>query len=192
MSGIVRTFHTPLRVAQKQLKLIGPVEGLSLLEPSAGLGVVALLAHLQGANVTVIELDSHRHEFLDGLGCFDVCLRADFLALNPRMRWDCIAMSPPAIWGQEILHLAHAMSVMKEKGRLTAILPATTIEGPILSPVVRFADSRVPIHKSEYKHDLGREYEHVTWNSRPPLIIDTSIVRGTDPLSIREHEDRIG
>lgn len=127
-------FFTPSQVAEKlMLHLHNTAEGRSLegmqvLEPSAGEGELVQNLLDRGARVTAIELDG------------DLCQRAlsgfekrwgieviggDFLAFDEGIDdpWaDAVAMNPPFGGGADMDHVSHAYKFLKPGGRLVAIM----------------------------------------------------------------------
>jgi len=120
-------YPTPAGLATTLAAMAAIQPGETVLEPSAGVG--ALIDHLP-------------HEYRDNVTCFEVAklhcdiLRKkgftkvycdDFLSLgkSTSQKWDVILMNPPFSDGRAMEHLKTAMSLLKEGGRLFAILPAS-------------------------------------------------------------------
>ncbi|MFC3109480.1 DUF4942 domain-containing protein [Undibacterium arcticum] len=101
-----------------------------VVEPSAGLG--ALAAFLPPDRTTCIEISPLHCKVLEGKGFATIC--ADFLSWAPAQKVDRICMNPPYGDGRGREHVKHAVSILRESGRLVAILPAglrnkTLVEG---------------------------------------------------------------
>lgn len=114
-------FTPPVLAAQIALKAtIRP--GLTVLEPSAGEGALALAARRLGADVCCIEQDQHCINALLKLG-FPVT-GADFLNVPATAVMDRVLMNPPFTKGQDVAHVMHALQFVKPGGRLVAIMSA--------------------------------------------------------------------
>ncbi len=118
---------TPNHVAMRMAGYIGNMEGLDILEPSAGTGNLAAAAILNGASderLTLVEM----HCTLAGLlkGHANV-VNADFLEWSrgegSRHQFDAVLMNPP--FKKVRQHVAAARSLLKPGGRLVAIVPTT-------------------------------------------------------------------
>jgi predicted RNA methylase len=126
-------FFTPLALAKDVVKK-ADVAGKTVLEPSAGLGALALEAVRHEARaVTCFEIDPGSEKILKGLfknvpnRCKVSVAPADFMALNlGDMRWDRVVMNPPFSKQQDITHVTRAYGLLAPKGRLVAIMAAGT------------------------------------------------------------------
>ena len=114
-------FNTTKGPAKQVVELADLEEGMSVLEPSAGLGHLArAAAELVGQdNVTVNELAYEMHQHLEGEGFKGT--HGDFLTLEPTESYDRVVMNPPFSKDQEITHIEHAYQFLKPGGRLVAI-----------------------------------------------------------------------
>lgn len=119
-----QAFFTPEPVARMVMQWAGINPGHSVLEPSAGLGMLALYARNEGGTVDCVEIDPTRYEALmrlDGLG---VIVQQDFLKI-PSKEWkfyDRIVMNPPFTKGQDYKHVIHALKFLAPGGRLVSIM----------------------------------------------------------------------
>ena len=75
-------FPTPAAVADEMIEAAGIEEGMSILEPSAGMGHIADRIRAAGAEPDVVELSGDRRELLEAKGYSIV--GHDFMDINPR------------------------------------------------------------------------------------------------------------
>jgi len=111
-------FPTPATVAQTMTETADIREGLSVLEPSAGMGHIAEVIRDSGVSPDVIEMSSSRRELLELKG-FNV-VGNDFLDFEGE--YDRIVMNPPFSDRRDIEHVRHAYKLLKPGGRLVAIM----------------------------------------------------------------------
>lgn len=102
-------------------------ERLRVLEPSAGVGNLAIGAINKGCDVTMIEIDPAR---ANGL-CLLLNQRvyhADFLRVTPDQTgiYDRVIMNPPFTGERDIDHVNHALKFLKPGGILVAVMSAGT------------------------------------------------------------------
>lgn len=115
-------FDTPPALADRVCDLADLKAGMTVLEPSAGIGRLALAAAKSGCDVTCVEIDQGRVMMLGG---FEV-LGVDFLALSNAFRkFDRVIMNPPFAKQADIDHVLHALKFLKPGGRLVAIMSAS-------------------------------------------------------------------
>ncbi|MFW2358181.1 methyltransferase [Hydrogenophaga sp.] len=119
-------FPTPPELVQRLLLLTGLEAGMTVLEPQAGSGAIALAAaEVVGKdNVTCYELMPRNVEHLRELG-FDLDGAVDFLQVKPEPRYGLVLMNPPFSGGKDITHVEHAMKFLVPGGRLGAITSTT-------------------------------------------------------------------
>lgn len=116
-------FDTPADVVPGLLMLAKIEPGMTLLEPSAGLGNIVFEAESQGARVAAYEVDANR-----ALACQKRCLLrggmivGDFLCAEPTPAFDIVAMNPPFAKKADIEHVMHAAKFVKPGGKLVAIM----------------------------------------------------------------------
>lgn len=126
-------FPTPAEVADRVIESAGlwrddEDPALRVLEPSAGLGNLAMRAIANKCRVDVCELHPDRADGLrrlDGIGAVYQC---DFLKLSPATTglYDRVIMNPPFTRERDIDHVNHALSFLKPGGILVAIMSAGT------------------------------------------------------------------
>lgn len=116
-------FDTPEMLARQVVARAGIAEGMEVLEPSAGVGMLALAARDCHGVVTCVEIDEKRfnrlREWVGGSGSFKRC---DFLKMAPAPFFDRVVMNPPFSRDQDVRHVRHAAQFLKPGGRLVAIM----------------------------------------------------------------------
>lgn len=136
----LQQFDTPKEIAHSVTIQAGIQRGHTVLEPSAGLGAIALRAADLGATVQCIELDRERFNHLGALDDERLGVRcADFLTVTPHPIYDRIVMNPPFTKGQDVKHVMHAFSFLKPGGRLVAIM-SPAFQYRTTSPFWEFRD----------------------------------------------------
>lgn len=111
-------FPTPLETAQTLIDYAEISEGMSVLEPSAGMGHIADQIREAGFEPDVCEISFQRRELL-ALKGFNI-VEFDFLELTET--YDRIIMNPPFSDRRDSEHVQHAYSLLKPGGRLVAIV----------------------------------------------------------------------
>lgn len=111
------------RLADLAEELADIREGHICLEPSAGNG--ALAAKMPKETTTCVEISAMRCKVLASKGY--KAIEADFLSWAAKYsgRFDRIALNPPFANNRAKLHLQAAAGLLKDDGRLVAILPAS-------------------------------------------------------------------
>lgn len=100
---------------------------LTVLEPSAGTGNLALRCANLGAAVDCVEVHPERAGELAGAKRYGGVIMADFLALKPGAKsYDRVVMNPPFDRERDIDHVIHALKFLKPDGLLVAIMSAGT------------------------------------------------------------------
>lgn len=113
-------FDTPELLAEQVVDIADVQAGMSVLEPSAGIGRIAAAVRQAGAFVTCFEIDAKRAEKLDGIAhSLNV---GDFLASTPTETFDRVVMNPPFAKQDDIRHVLHAFRFLAPGGRLVAIM----------------------------------------------------------------------
>ena len=127
-SGIIEEM---LSISLVEAKIIGLnegwVEGLDILEPSAGTGAIASAINEKTngkANIDVYEIDPVNQAILREKG-FNI-VGEDFLVAPTHKKYDIILINPPFNRKEYVKHVCHAHSMLKETGVLVAILPKIT------------------------------------------------------------------
>jgi len=129
-------FETPQDVIDLLLEAAEISFGMTVLEPSAGLGAIAESARNAGGKVECVELNQKMADSLIKKDFAVTC--EDFLELVPpkpgmlkeagqEERWieprvDRVLMNPPFSRSQDILHVKHAYEWLKPGGRLVAVM----------------------------------------------------------------------
>jgi len=128
MSGIIpdqkshQYYPTPEPIAKRAIELADIQDGNWCLEPSAGQG--GLAEHMPIEYTSCIEINEMNCKILEAKG-FGV-IRQDFLGWGGiGVKYDRIIMNPPFSDGRAQAHIEHAAEMLKDGGRLVAILPAS-------------------------------------------------------------------
>ena len=117
-------YDTPENLAERVVDLADIKPEMLVLEPSAGLGVIALAAAAKGALVDMYEIDQNRYEHLINLNIrlSGVAKPQDFLTAEPSPIYDRVTMNPPFNRAQDIAHVTHALRFLKPGGTLVSIM----------------------------------------------------------------------
>jgi predicted RNA methylase len=156
-------FSTPpelgaLAVAAAQVR-----QGDLVLEPSAGTGLLAVIAEAGGATLELNEIAAHRATMLDGLFPAASRTRHDAVLLPDMLpssgSFHVVVMNPPYSYlGQ---HMTAGLRCLADGGRLAAIVPARALEDPsILTPLTKTGEimAAVRFHDRAYaKHGTNVE-----------------------------------
>lgn len=123
-------FDSPPAVVARVIKLAEIAPGMSLLEPSAGIGNIALAAAAAGAEVMCFEIDEKRCDALVKASAkashrLDMVVQQDFLTEDPSPLYDRVAMNPPFAKQADIAHVMHAVKFLKPGGRLVSVMSPT-------------------------------------------------------------------
>lgn len=99
-----------------------------VLEPSAGVGNIAVAAKDAGGRVTAVEIDKKRAERLRERG-INAVNEGNFLLMgpSPAFSFDLILMNPPFARQVDIDHVMHAASFAKPGGRLVSVMSASVL-----------------------------------------------------------------
>ena len=122
-------FPTPDAVAERLFELLEVEPGMTLLEPSAGLGHLAERARTAGADVTCCESNARLADVLRAKGFGTIC--GDFLQQAHGLlleTFDRVAMNPPFERGEDYEHVRAAVRCLKPGGRLVAVVTPRTAE----------------------------------------------------------------
>jgi len=111
-------FPTPAGIAQQMIEAADLKEGMSVLEPSAGMGHIAEQIREAGVDPDVVEFSGDRRELLEAKG-FNVVAN-DFMEASGE--YDRIIMNPPFSDRRDAQHVRHAYNLLKPGGRLVAIM----------------------------------------------------------------------
>ena len=134
-AGLARNmgwFPTPEAVAREVMHhashMTGNGEARVVLEPSAGTGNLARLAVAAGAIVDCVELHTDRAKTLSDSGLYRRVLPLDFLSYQPisDALYYVVIMNPPFDRERDIDHVLHALSHLRDRGTLVAVMSAAT------------------------------------------------------------------
>lgn len=143
-------FPSPAAVVARLLELARLRTGMSVLEPSAGRGDIAVACILARTKVTAHELMDANADFLISLSDFDMhVVRGDFLAAVPTEQFDRVVMNPPFMKQQDIRHVMHALKFLKPGGLLVSVMSAS----------VAFRDNRLTQAFRDLVHLRGGDIE---------------------------------
>ncbi len=126
-------FDTPQSLAGDVVDRAAIRPVMRVLEPSAGLGNIAVEAIAAGGHVHSIEIDAARCARLalriarlDSMPAASFCTgqQADFLDIQPDASYDRIVMNPPFAGQDDIRHVMHAFGFLRRNGRLVSIMSA--------------------------------------------------------------------
>jgi type I restriction-modification system DNA methylase subunit len=117
-------FETPVALAKRMCELAGVGPGKAVLEPSAGLGRIAMAARDAGAHVVCCERDPARAATLARQPGLSVLPERDFLGLAPHGAFDAVLMNPPFSQQADCFHVAHALRFLRPGGWLVAVVSA--------------------------------------------------------------------
>jgi hypothetical protein len=114
-------FPTPDAVVQRMIRMAGyPGEGMTVLEPSAGLGAIARPVAALGASVDCIEIDRQLADRMRTAGFEVRC--GDFLETEPVPAYDRVIMNPPFAHGVDAKHVLHALKFLRPGGLLVSVM----------------------------------------------------------------------
>lgn len=111
-------FPTPANVADEMVQSADIREGMSVLEPSAGMGHIADRIRDAGVEPDVAELSGSRRELLEAKG-YNI-IDHDFMDVESK--YDRIIMNPPFGDRRDAMHVQHAYSLLNPGGRVVAIV----------------------------------------------------------------------
>jgi protein-L-isoaspartate O-methyltransferase len=123
-------FETPPAVVARVIEEAYLQSGMTVLEPSAGKGALAIPAGRVTGHVVCVEVQPDLCLAHCGILSPDVLssIHADFLDMTPeRLGWfDRIVMNPPFDRGRDVDHVTHAMRFLKPGGRLVSVMSSGT------------------------------------------------------------------
>lgn len=117
-------FMSSEAIAERVMRIAEPIRGKTVLEPSAGTGILARAAREEGAIVSCIEIQPGLAHELRVVHDFQDVQNVNFLSLKAAELYDCIIMNPPFDAGRDTDHVTHAMTFLKPGGKLIAIMSA--------------------------------------------------------------------
>lgn len=122
-------FFTPPPLARQVVEAADLFDGCEVLEPSAGRGalVLAVATVCPSAHLVAVELDPKLRPLIPtrGLSVADT-YGGDFLeyAVGELGEFDRVVMNPPFSRGKDIVHVLHALSMLRAGGLLVAVMSA--------------------------------------------------------------------
>lgn len=119
-------FDSPEDVVARVIELARIEPGMTVLEPSAGIGNIAYAAEAAGGKVTAIEIDPKRCEKLHGTARL-TAHHHDFLQLGTSPYFDRVVMNPPFAKQADIDHVLHAHKCLKSGGLLVSVMSASVL-----------------------------------------------------------------
>lgn len=124
-------WHTRPELARRMAELADLAPGMTVLEPSAGTGVLCQAIHevAPDALITAIEIDEDRHVDLRGLlgqGVIDTLVNDDFLTRPTEDHFDAVVSNTPYENGTDGLFLEQEMLVAD---RIVALLRTNALHG---------------------------------------------------------------
>lgn len=123
-------FSTPPALAALAVAAAQVRPGDQVLEPSAGIGLLAVVAEACGATVHLNELSSHRAEILDGLFGAAARTRHDAAYLPDLLKtsggFHAAVTNPP--FQQLDKHLVATLRTLADGGRMSAIVPTRVFD----------------------------------------------------------------
>ena len=137
-------FPTPAPIVQQLIDLADIKPGMTVLEPSAGQGAIALAAAEAGAVVDCVEIqDSNAAVISDAHHMNVTVLVTDFLTTSPQQAYDRVVMNPPFARQDDIRHVLHAHQHLKPGGLLVAVMSngVTFRSTPLTKEFWRLIDS---------------------------------------------------
>ncbi|MGW4639641.1 DUF3560 domain-containing protein [Sphaerisporangium sp. NPDC004334] len=117
---------TPL-VVDHVMSLAGIGQGTTVLEPSAGTGMLARAAAELGAVVDCVEQHAGMAARLFDVPGVRGVTTGDFLEVSPSHypdRFDRVVMNPPFSGGKDIMHVTHALRFAAPGGLVVAVMAA--------------------------------------------------------------------
>ena len=139
-------FPTPYALATRMVELAHLDIGARVLEPSAGTG--AILQALPGVmpfagqrqtacEVVAVEVNQALASGLVQSGLAQTVKCADFLQCDASLgRFDAVLMNPPFVNAEDVKHIMHALTMLKQGGRLVAICANGPRQQAALGPLV--------------------------------------------------------
>ncbi len=118
-------FFTNKEWSDKIVKWANITTGMSVLEPSAGIGSLVVPLLDMGAYVTAIEIDEYLlppKRLSDSSKAF--WMYTDFLSMAPKQTYNVVVMNPPFEKNQHVTHISHAL---KFSNRVVSLAPLSIL-----------------------------------------------------------------
>ncbi len=119
---------TPPGVLDRVLAAADLHPGQTVLEPSAGCGVIARAAHAAGGQVDCVEIRHDAALALQASGLYGRVVCDDFLTLPVDRCYDRIAMNPPFGKQADLRHVRRAFDWLAPGGRLAAVMASGVLD----------------------------------------------------------------
>jgi len=118
-------YPTPTELAERMVMIADIQEGMTVLEPSAGNGAIAMAIARKWDYplLTMVELDEKHIPELQAIPALDVFC-TNFLDTWPSPRFDRIVANPPFTRQQDIDHVNHMLDWLAPGGRLVSVMSA--------------------------------------------------------------------
>lgn len=118
-------FETPPAVVEWVISEARLSLGVSVLEPSAGRGALAIPAAKITRKVQCVEIQPANVAHLRSVG-YPPVMEADFFDLTPASlgMFERVVMNPPFDSGRDVDHVTHALKFVKPGGRLVSVMSA--------------------------------------------------------------------
>ena len=110
-------FPTPAAIADEMIETAGIEDGMTVLEPSAGMGHIADQLRQHDIEPDVVEMSSSRRELLEAKG-YNLVGR-DFM--DTTEKYDRIIMNPPFSDRRDFAHVQHAYSLLNPGDRKSVV-----------------------------------------------------------------------
>ena len=140
-------FSSPPELAALAVLAAQVRPGDTVLEPSAGTGIIAILAEISGGKLHLNEIAANRADLLDGLFPLSQRSRLDGATLHDRLpsagSFDAVVMNPP--FGPLESHLLSAGKALADGGRVCALVPGSFFTSDAASRLARLFDVRAAI-----------------------------------------------
>jgi hypothetical protein len=179
-------FATPKAVGLKLIERFGSLQGMRVLEPEAGQAGLADLAKDAGAaEVVTIENWGVNIDVLKSKGYSPI--EEDFLQVKPESTglFDAVVMNPPFSKRQDIAHVRHALSFLKDDGRLEAITStqfqtSSIKDSKLFKDLTELVDSDVQLIESGAFSESGTSVATVMLSFDMKQLLDRLEESGTD------------
>lgn len=120
----MQQFFTPADLADYVVRQADIEPGMTVLEPSAGQGALAIVAAAHGGKVTCVEKDVELAAALLNAHGYMSIYPEDFMLWTPELRFDRVVMNPPFTGQQDVEHITRAFSFLRSGGKLVSVAGA--------------------------------------------------------------------
>ena len=122
-------FATPSHLAKELIDIAGVTTQCRTLEPSAGQGAIASILKERGGECVTMELMEQNIKVLQRLGF--LVIEGDFLTKTSKDigTYDKIVANPPFTKNQDIDHIKHMYSLLRNGGRLVSLASKSWVFG---------------------------------------------------------------